>query len=194
MPEENKYDSGHVVLPVYHAGEGEVHNLAVPEKTALPQLHDALLDGGYHFDNPPYLGANVDGHGNPKKGPDLTGSIEHDPKFKAALQKVWETAAFGKNSTESGTYVGSDLERGPVATSNTEGRMSLSVPQDAPYTIHSHPNHAADFTAGGQPSDKDIATAKSTKKYVYVVSRSGLQYVGPHGEQGVVYTNPNQFK
>lgn len=186
-------DDDPVVLPVLHPS-GEVHNISVPPDTPMPELHDALLDAGYHFDNPPYLGANVDAHGRPKAGPSKEGAVEYDPKFKEALSKVWDAAGYGKNSTESGTYIDQNLDRGPIVSSNAEGKMSLVVPKDAPYTIHSHPNHAADFTAGGQPSDKDIATAKSTKKYVYVVSRSGLQYVGPHGEQGVVYTNPEQFE
>ena len=190
-----------VVLPVLHPA-GEVHNISMPADTTLPELHDALLDGGYALPGgisknwAPYMDPKVDpvsGRPRPDYGPKKEGALEYDPKFKAALAKVWEAAGYGKNSTESGTYIDSNLDRGPISTSNTDGRMTVTVPDDAPYTVHSHPNHFKDGDAGGQPSDKDIATAKGTKKYVYVVSRSGLQYVGPHGEQGVVYTNPSQF-
>ena len=72
--------------------------------------------------------------------------------------------------------------------------MSVAVPKDAPYTIHSHPNHAGSSTMGGQPFATDIATAKKLGKYVYVVSRTGLQTVSPAGDVAVVYTNPGQFK
>jgi hypothetical protein len=47
---------------------------------------------------------------------------------------------------------------------------------------------------GGQPSATDIATAKKLRKYVYVVSRTGLQYVPPSGDTGVVFTNPSEFQ
>jgi hypothetical protein len=72
--------------------------------------------------------------------------------------------------------------------------VSLVVPSDANSTIHSHPNRFKSGEAGGQPSPKDIQTAKQLGKFVYVVSKSGLQYAGPHGEVGVVFTNPSQFQ
>jgi hypothetical protein len=187
MPDE-------VIVPVLHSGSGEVHDISVPHDTPLSELHDALLDKGYHSDWVPYQGASVDSQGHPKQGPTKEGSVEYDPKFKETASKVWETAERGKSSTESGTYLEANLDRGPIATSNEDGKMSLVTPKDAPYTMHTHPDHFKDGSAGGQPSGKDIETAKKLGKYVYVVSRSGLSYVGPHGEQGVVYTNPKQFE
>lgn len=188
---ENKYDSGHVVLPVLHSGSGEVHNIAVPENTDLGELHDALLDRGYHFNNPPYLGANVDAHGRPKAGPSREGVSENSPEFKKAAADVWKAAGEGRNSNESGTYLDQNNERGPIATSNTEGKMSLVVPKEAQSTIHSHPNHAGSSMMGGQPSETDIATAKKLGRSVYVVSKSGLQVAEKDGKVTNVYSNPD---
>ena len=47
MADENKFDSGHVIVPVLHPGSGDVHTIAVPEDTSLEDLHSALSDGGY---------------------------------------------------------------------------------------------------------------------------------------------------
>jgi hypothetical protein len=206
-PQEQKTASNfepdkHVVIPVLHPS-GDVHSVAVPADMSVADMHSHLVGSGYaapdidapKMSNPtPYWGANVDNQGRPKAGPTKEGTVEYDPKFKDTAARVWAQANFGRDSNESGTYLDQNLDRGPIATSNTDGKMSLQVPNDAPYTIHTHPDHFKGGAAGGQPSETDIATAKKTGKYVYVVSRSGLQYVGPHGEQGVAYTSPAQFQ
>jgi hypothetical protein len=76
---------------------------------------------------------------------------------------------------------------------NTE-RAWLSANITWAGTIHTHPNHFNGTAAGGQPSETDIATAKRLGKYVYVVSKSGMQYAGPHGETGVAFTVPSFTK
>jgi hypothetical protein len=43
MAEENKFDSGHAVIPV-HVGNGQVDHIAFPIDTPIPELHSALLD------------------------------------------------------------------------------------------------------------------------------------------------------
>jgi hypothetical protein len=189
---ENKYDSGagHVVLPVLHSGSGEVHNIAVPVNTDPGELHDALLNGNYHGPTP-YLGAGVDVFGHPKKGPNRSGVLENSPGFKKAASEVWEKAGRGRESTEAGTYLDQNNERGPIVASNTEGKMSLVVPKEAQSTIHSHPDHFNGTQAGGQPSGVDIDTAKKLGKSVYVVSKSGLQVVEKDGKVTNVYSNPD---
>jgi hypothetical protein len=189
---ENKYDSGtgHVVLPILHSGSGEVHDIAIPANTDPGELHDALLNGNYHGPSP-YLGPNVDALGHPKKGPSRSGVLENSPEFKKAASAVWEAAGRGRNTSESGTYLDQDLERGPIVSSNTEGKMSLVVPKDAQSTLHTHPDHFNGTQAGGQPSDVDIATAKKLGKSVYVVSKSGLQVVEKDGKVTNVFNNPD---
>ncbi len=191
MPDENekKYDSGvgHVVVPVLHGPSGEVHDVAVPASTPLPELHDALLDAGYHGSNPPYLGADVDVHGRPKQGPSREGVLENDPKFKAAAKAIYEASGRGRNPNEAGTYLDSNLDRGPVAVSNTEGRMSLVIPSDAKETLHTHPAHFNGATASPLPSGKDIETAKKLKRSVYVVSPEGLAVVEGDGKVTSIY-------
>jgi hypothetical protein len=142
----------------------------------------------------PYTDPKVDpisGTPRPNYGPTKEGVLENSPEFKKTASAVWEAAARGKNATESGTYLDPNLERGPISTSNTEGKMSLVVPKDAQSTIHSHPNHAGSSMMGGQPSDTDIQTAKKLGKSVYVVSKSGLQVVEKDGKVTNVYSNPD---
>jgi hypothetical protein len=117
--------------------------------------------------------------------------LENSPEFKKAATDVWKAAGEGRNSNESGTYLDQNNERGPIATSNTEGKMSLVVPREAESTIHSHPNHAGSSMMGGQPSETDIATAKKLGRSVYVVSKSGLQVVEKDGKVTSIYSNPD---
>jgi hypothetical protein len=207
MPNDDRKTTAtedHVVLPV-HTGDGNVDHIAFPASTPLPAVHKALLDhieSGPEISDPnfknkgqPYSDADKSGpFGWKEPQPTKEGSVEYDPKFKSAASKVWEAAAYGKNSNESGTYIDQNLERGPISSSDQEGKMSLVVPNDANSTIHSHPNRFKSGEAGGQPSPKDIQTAKQLGKTVYVVSKSGLQYATANGDTGVVYTSPSQFQ
>src|SRR5258706_14594308 len=86
----------HVVVPV-HVGDGEVHHIAFPASTPLPVVHKALLE---HVEPPdlnipvsheaPYLGANVDAWGHPKKGPSRAGALENSPEVKKTAADVWK--------------------------------------------------------------------------------------------------------
>jgi hypothetical protein len=187
----------HVVLPI-HVGDSEVHHIAFPASTSLPVVHRALLE---HVEPPdlnipasheaPYLGANVDSWGRQKKGPSRSGVLENSPEFKKAASDVWEKAGRGRESTEAGTYLDQNNERGPIVASNTEGKMSLVVPKEAHSTLHTHPDHFNGTQAGGQPSGVDIDTAKKLGRSVYVVSKSGLQVVEKDGKVTNVYSNPD---
>jgi hypothetical protein len=192
MPnDENKYGSGvgHVVVPVYHAGDNEVHSVAVPANTSLPEFHDALLDAGYHGSAPPYLGAGVDASGRPKAGPSKAGVLENSEKFKAAAKAIYEASGRGRNPNEAGTYLDQNLDRGPIAVSNTEGKMSLTVPADATSTLHTHPSHFNGATASPLPSGTDVDTAKKLKRSVYVVSPEGLSVVEGDGKVTNIYND-----
>jgi len=204
MANENDYSGAnrHVVVPVLHSGSGEVHNVAVPANTPIPEFHDALLDGGYHGEGnvkppqwmpTPYFDPKVDFQtGKPRVwGPTKEGVVENSPEFKSAAAAVWKAANEGRDSNEAGTYLDGKTERGPISISDQEGHMTLQVPKDAASTIHSHPNHFKGQQAGGQPSQQDIETAKKLGKSVYVVSKSGLQVVEKDGKITSVYSNPD---
>jgi hypothetical protein len=192
MPnDENKYGSGvgHVVLDVLHGPSNEVHSVAVPESTPLPELHDALVTAGYHAGWAPYQGAGVDSFGRPKAGPSKSGVLENDPKFKAAAKAIYDASGRGRNPNEAGTYLDANLDRGPIAVSNTEGHMSLSVPSDASSTLHTHPSHFNGATASPLPSGTDVDTAKKLKRSVYVVSPEGLSVVEGDGKVTNIYND-----
>ncbi len=42
------YSGSTTVVPVLHKGEGVVHNIEVPADLPLADLHQSLLDSGYH--------------------------------------------------------------------------------------------------------------------------------------------------
>ena len=183
--------SNHVIIPVLHSGEGTVHSIAVPSNTPLPEFHDALLDAGYHGNNPPYLGSDVTATNLPAPKPTREGVLENDPKFKAAAKAIYEASGRGRNPNEAGTYLDQNLDRGPVAVSDTEGHMSLVVPSDAKSTMHTHPSHFNGATASPLPSGTDVNTAKKLKRNVYVVSPEGLSVVEKDGKVTNVYNGPD---
>jgi hypothetical protein len=187
---ENKYDSGHVILPVLHSGSGEVHNVAVPENTPMPELHDALLDSGYHSNWAPYRDPKVDpitGRPRPNYGPTKEGVLENSPEFKSSAKAVFEKSGSGRNPNEAGTYL-EGAERGPISVSDTEGRMALSVPTSATATIHTHPAHFNGAKSSPLPSPKDVETARKLKRPVYVVSPEGLSVVEGDGKITSIYS------
>lgn len=186
---ENKFEAKPVVIPVYHSGDDAIHNIAVPAETPLPELHDALVTAGYHSGWAPYQGASVDSFGHPKAGPSKAGVLENDPKFKAAARAIYDASGRGRNPNEAGTYVDANLDRGPIAVSNTEGKMSLTVPPDAKSTLHTHPLHFNGATASPLPSGTDVDTAKKLKRSVYVVSPEGLSVVEGDGKVTNIYND-----
>jgi hypothetical protein len=189
MPNENPYEAKHVIVPVYHSGDDAIHNIAVPAETPLPELHDALVTAGYHSGWAPYQGASVDSFGRPKAGPSKAGVVENTEKFKAAARAIYEASGRGRNPNEAGTYLDANLDRGPVAVSNTEGHMTLSVPADAKSTLHTHPSHFNGATASPLPSGTDVDTAKKLKRSVYVVSPEGLSVVEGDGKVTNIYND-----
>lgn len=171
MPNENKYDSGPAVVPVAHPN-GEVHNIAVPPDTPLADLHAALND--YSMDL-----------AGPRKGPSKDGVLENSPDFKKAAWDVWTAAGRGRYENEAGVSLDDKGKEAPVQVSKKDGRASLVVPASSKVLLHSHPN-----SAGGQPSEKDIESAKKYGKTIYVVSKSGLQGVDKFGKTTIVYSDP----
>jgi hypothetical protein len=87
---ENKYDSGTAVVPVYHAGSDEVHNVEVPANTPLADLHSALTDAGYH------------------DGPTEEGALENTSDFRKAARDAWMSVGLGQKQAESAFTVDSN--------------------------------------------------------------------------------------
>jgi len=185
----NKFDSGHVVLNVYHPGEDAVHSIAVAADVSLPDLHDSLMGAGY--DQHPALNT-------PVAGPTKEGSLEYSDAFRGAARKAIGMATSDesrrKHGSNAGGEAGFEIRRdgstGPVNFSadqeSTRGSMSQAVSPNTLGIFHTH-----DSFHQGDPSGADVAAAKKAKTTVYVASRDGLYSVDPSGVRTRVFTNPD---
>jgi len=173
MPD--KFDSGHVVLPVVHP-DG-LHDIAVPKDTMLDDLHSSLMDSDYHLSIPA------------PKSPTAEGSIEHSESFRKTAFDAWQMADLGRKSGEAGTYLDAGGKPGKLAWNDSprgeRGSVKITEPTDAMGSIHTHPNDRID-----KPSDDDREIAKRVKKTIFVVSRSGLWSVDPIGVVTQVFQGP----
>jgi hypothetical protein len=178
MANENKWDSGHVVIPVYHSDSDSIHSIAVPESTPLEDLHSVLLkDGGYEH---PGLSAN-------QSGPTEEGTLEESPEFQAATRHIWDSMAHGVKKGESAFYINRNKDvkyEGEQFEDSASGgkQMHINVPADTFAINHIHPNV-------GQPqlSPKDIETSRHLKMPVYAVSKDGLWTVDGDGKPFQVF-------
>jgi hypothetical protein len=178
-----KYDGGHVVLPVLHP-TGEVHNISVPEDTNLKDLHGALTDEYAHAD----FGTG--------KQPTADGALENDPAFKRAASQAWSEVSYGDLPQESGFMVGRDGKMSPVqkgkeiGSKETTGSTTFHIPPEGVFaTVHTHPRPSLNKNWVQQPSQPDIDVAKKEKQNVYVVSQQGLFLVEPSGNVVHVFNN-----
>jgi hypothetical protein len=163
MANENRFDSGHVVIPVLHPS-GDVHNIAVPEDTPLADLHSALAQD--------YAHPAIEGQ---EKQPTEEGAEENRPAFREAARKAWQAAASGILKQEAGFIDYKNPLFKPEQLPVQKGaEMKIDVPNDAFATAHTHPNERQQ-----DPSVQDIDNAKKSGKPVYVVSRQGLYMVRP---------------
>jgi hypothetical protein len=179
MANENRFDSGHVVIPVLHSS-GDVHNIAVPEDTPLTDLHSALAKD--------YSRPAIEGQ---EKQPAAEGAVENSPLFRATSRKAWDSVTSGMDPTvEAGFDVDKNGRVGPIQTQRTsKGTIpndTVDVDSDSLGAVHTHPNG---YIQG--PSDKDIAAAKQARKTVWVVSAGGLYSVDPGGSVSHIYKDPN---
>jgi hypothetical protein len=158
MP-ENKFDSGHAILPVLHPDSGEVHNIAVPTDTSLSDLHSALAEDYAH----PALAS--------AKQPTAEGAIENSEDFRAAARKAWGGAGSGLLNNEGRVVINKQGAPTVLPTSLGSG-SSFQVPTDSFGTLHTHPDRKQQ-----DPSDQDISTVKSSHKPMYIVSSRGLYMV-----------------
>jgi len=169
------YDSGHVVVPVYHPGEGAVHNIAFPSDETPEQIHSTLLQNEY--EHPSFSSPQ----------PDASGVLENDPRFKAAAGQAWNSAGNGALNMEGGFIVG--RTGGTMALPAAHGH-SLQIPEfpGSPANVHTHENYRQ-----SDPSEEDKDIAKRTHRTVYVVSRNGLYDVDPSGKVTQPYTNTSDI-
>jgi hypothetical protein len=196
---ENKFDSKPAIIPV-RVGD-ETHHVEFPSDTPVEEVHRALLN---HLESAPEISdPNFKNKGVPYSDPDKSGPygwkeaqptrenvVENSPEFKAVGKAVYEASGRGRNPNEAGTFLDDKGERGPIAVSNTEGRMALAVPSNATATIHSHPAHFHGATASPLPSATDVATARKLGgRPVYVVSPEGLSVVEGDGKITSIYSN-----
>jgi len=175
MPNKNKYDSGHAIIPVAHPS-GEVHTIEVPFGTPMQDLHDALLDAGYH------------------KEPTREGSLEYSPEFRRASGRAWQDVAYGDLPQEAGFVVTKDgkIEKPAlgkeIGQNEDKGSLTFQLPSDGAFaTLHTHPRPTMNRHWTQQPSPADVTVAKSAKQNVYVSTSSGLWLVESDGHVHQVF-------
>jgi len=180
---ENKYDSGHVIVPVLHPDSGEVHNIAVPPDIPVADLHSALLDGYAHPE------------------PSREGAVELSPAFRKAAAAASQMAQMGeikrsqnggaiRNTGEAGFAARRDGSVSPVVFSpdqeSSKGTISQEVSSGDLGIFHTHDRyHQSD------PSEADKNAAKKAHTTVWVASKDGLYSVDPSGQVTKVFTNPD---
>jgi hypothetical protein len=85
MPNDDFYSGAEktVTVPIYHAGDDELHQIEVPADTPIDAFHDALLRGGYH-----------------ENGPTEAGVEENTEKFRDAARESWQASGCGTQRKE----------------------------------------------------------------------------------------------
>lgn len=174
------YDSGHVVIPVVHPS-GDVHNIAVPADTSLPDFHEALTD--YYHPLP-----------DDTNQPTAAGAVENSEAFRQRAQQAWDKAMNGmKPNVESGFDVGKTGTVGALQTHEappgSQPKDTMQVGQDSLGALHTHPSNFS-----SRPSPADIAAAKGTRKTMWVTSKDGLYAVDPGGNVSQVYNKADWMK
>jgi len=182
-----KFDSGHVILPVHHPESGEVHNIAVPPDTDMGDLHAALAE----YQHPSF----------PQQQPTAEGSIEHSEAFKKAARDAWSEVSYGDLPQESGFTVDKRGTPGPmvrgreIESNATTGSTTFKIPPGGVFaTLHTHPRPTGTKNWIQQPSQPDIDVAKKSHENVYVVTSSGLWLAEPNGQVTQVYKNDDWMK
>ena len=154
------YNGSTTVVPVLHKGEGVVHNIEVPTDLPVADLHQSLLDSGYH-------GTDA--------APTEAGAEENTSKFREAAKQSWANAASGTLRKEAGFIDYKNRLQEPDQTEpSRNNELEQRVPKSAFATVHTHSNERQP-----DPSDADIQVAKKIGKPVYVISREGLYMVRP---------------
>jgi hypothetical protein len=185
MPEKT-FDSGHAVLPIKTV-HGDVHDVAVDTNESLENLHSALSS------DPTYLHEDF---ATPK--PDKSGVLELSPDFKkAALSAMMKTNAQSFQNSgvglEAGFTVGKHGEPSAVTTMRDEsgesrGHMRQSMSADDFGALHTHDARHSDV-----PSADDQNAARTSRKRIFVTSRSGLYEIDAQGGVTRVFQSPTWF-
>lgn len=142
MADENKFDSGHAVIPV-HVGNGQVDHIAFPIDTPIPELHSALLN---HVQS---------------KQPNRADVLENQPSFREASKAAWSSVASGLVAKEVGFNVDKYGRAGTITEHSARNgevpSVEMGVSPQAMALVHTHPS------VGGfspRPSKNDIEVAK----------------------------------
>jgi hypothetical protein len=172
------YNGATTVVPVLHKGEGSVHDVeAAPSDLDVKDLHSALIKGCYDL----HL---------PETQPTESDAVENRENFKDAARQSWKAAASGTQKREAGFVVYPEALREPDQVGPNPGdEMELRVPKSALGSAHTHPNDRQ-----SDPSPADIATAKKSNKWIWVVSRDGWYSVSPKGDVQRIYKSADWMK
>jgi hypothetical protein len=126
----------------------------VPTDLPVADLHQSLLDSGYHGTD---------------EAPTEAGAEENTPKFREAAKQSWANAASGTLRKEAGFIDYKNRLQEPDQTEPSRGnKLEQRVPASAYATVHTHSNERQP-----DPSDADIKVAKKIGTPVYVISREG---------------------
>jgi hypothetical protein len=171
MP-ENKFYSGHVIVPVQHPS-GAVDQIAVPTDTSLEDFHGAPADAGYM-------------HEFPTAQPSAQDVLEKSPKFReAASNAMIKTNAQSMQNSgiglEAGFTVGNNGQPSAITTmkdasDESRGHLRQYVGPKDFGAVHTHDARHSDT-----PSQDDQKAARETGKRVFVTSRSGLYEIDAQG-------------
>src|SRR5579859_3918016 len=179
MANENKFDSGHVVVPVLHSS-GTIHTVAVPHDTDMNDLHNALLSSGYEH---PVLNSVIS-----SSQPTEEGTVEESPEFQKANREIFDSMNHGAKKGENAAFLGLDksvkLAGEQFDDSSSGGKqMHINIPSETAAITHVHPDIGLP-----QLSPADIKVMQSHHLPVYAVSKHGLYTVDADGKPYQVFS------
>lgn len=166
----------HPIIPIYHVGDDEAHQLQVPMETPVADLHSALIASGYH-------------------GPNEEGALENSEVFKKAASSLYANAQSNERMQRGGSEYGKTVSKTGAPGKMEEmkdlpdkGHLVQEIKSSDIGAMHTHDKwHQPD------PSTGDVAAAKKAHKTIWVVSREGLYAVDPGGQITRLYNSADDL-
>jgi hypothetical protein len=166
----------HPIIPVFHAGDEEIHRVQVPMDTPIADLHTALFGSGYH-------------------GPTADDALENSEAFKKAAASLYANMQSNERMQRGGSEYGKVIDKtgkaGPLEEMKdlpTKGHLIQEIHKSDMGAIHTHDKwHQPD------PSEADKEAAQKAHTTIWVVSRDGLYAVDPEGKVTRLYNSPDDL-
>jgi hypothetical protein len=177
----NDYSSAYSVIPILHSDSGQIHDVAVPTDMELGDLHNILLNSGYHAT---------------ETKPTAEGAVENSDAFKQSATKASLMATTAENRVRSGHGEGGEagftVQRSgttsPVdfqsdASSVASGHIKQKIQPEDLGALHTH-----DYRHSATPSVDDVEAARKAHRVIWVTSRAGLFSVDPSGKVEQIFS------